>query len=86
MVKMLLVMSMECKRDKHLPNRRTLHAKRLPNVHANLSSKGAKKQQESPIKYLQTTLDKFIDQLKYDSEVKIQLARDHLAIIQQIQL
>ena len=58
----------------------------LPNVHAKLSSKRKRKQRESPIKSLQTSLDRFVDVLKHDSEVKIQLARDHLAMAQQMQL
>ena len=58
----------------------------LPNVHAKLSSKRKRKQRDSPIKPLQASLDKFVDVLKHDSEVKIQLARNHLAMAQQMQL
>lgn len=58
----------------------------LPNVHAKLSSKRKMKQRESPIKPLQASLDRFVDVLKHDSEVKIQLARDHLGMAQQMQL
>lgn len=60
---------------------------KIPLVDGKLVSKRKRKQRDygSPIKPLVASLDRFVDVLKHDSEVKIQLARDQLAMAQQMQ-
>ena len=50
-------------------------------------SKWKRKQRDSnsPNKPLAASLDRFVDVIKYDTKVKIELARDQLAMVQQMQ-
>lgn len=54
----------------------------IPSVEGKASSKRKRKAKQSPTKSLTISLDRFVDVLKHDSEMKIQLARDQLAMAQ----